>query len=151
MKTTPINSPPLMLLLPPASSVADFTETELRAASRPDGVQGRDGGAGEVRDPEQDQVGQVRGAGRQGELQRGQDQSENMGNYVRVNREDKQKRKPFAIKCVCLTQYNECTFIDIDMNMKLKQKKNPTFLSHFYIYSEACLLLHVDDVTIGIV
>ena len=64
-----------MLHLPPASSVADFTETELRAASRPDGVQGRDGGAGEVRDPEQDQVGQVRGAGSQGELQRGQNQS----------------------------------------------------------------------------
>ena len=61
-----------MLLLPPGSPVADFAETEagggIWAARRPERVQGRDGGAGQVRDPEQDQVGQVRGARGQGEL-----------------------------------------------------------------------------------
>ena len=69
-----------MLLLSPCSPVADFTEAEagggLWAASGPEGVQGRDGGAGQGRDPEQGQVGQVSCARRQGELQGGQDQSE---------------------------------------------------------------------------
>ena len=75
-----------MLLFAPGSPVADLTETEagggVWAAGWPERVQGRDGGAGEVRDPEQDQVGQVRGARRQGQLQRGEDQSEN-SSYVK--------------------------------------------------------------------
>ena len=69
-----------MLLLTPGFPVADFTEAEawggLRATGCPQGVQGRDGGAGQVRDPEQGQVGEVSGARGQGEPQRGQHQSE---------------------------------------------------------------------------
>ena len=89
-----------MLLLPPGSPVADFAETEagggIGAARRPERVQGRDGGAGQVRNPEQGQVGQVCGAGGQRELQWGQNQPGIWASLLcGVNREDKQNKTAF--------------------------------------------------------